>query len=381
MPPMLASALSTAPNAALPAVFCRPARDGANPAAGILYVTPDGDGLFIRRKGADHAGEYALPAGSVEDGEEFADAARRESLEELGRLPGWELAPLMRETADGVDFATFGQLIGERFDPVLNDEADEYVWAPLDDPPQPLHPGVKRLLEKFFAEEAEEPEHESGSARGLERALAATDEALKIALDRESVRRFDHDGRMAVEMTNLSKANVCPYRGREIPGWDDETEMHALGLEPDKVYMMYRHPEELRKSVPTWNGIQLLAKHVPVDADDHRKHDIVGTTGSDASFDGTYLRNSLFVWTAEGIELIESEAQRELSCGYHYDPDMTPGTTPDGEDYDGIMRNIRGNHVALVEEGRAGPDCTVADSAEDFQWAAIEHAILTSRAA
>lgn len=41
---------------------------------------------------------------------------------------------------------------------------------------------------------------------------------------------------------------------------------------------------------------------------------------------------------------------------------MTPGTTPTGEVYDGIMRDIIGNHVALVETGRAGSDVLVADS-------------------
>ncbi len=41
---------------------------------------------------------------------------------------------------------------------------------------------------------------------------------------------------------------------------------------------------------------------------------------------------------------------------------MTPGVTPNGEPYDGIMRDIIGNHVALVERGRAGSDVLVADS-------------------
>ena len=41
---------------------------------------------------------------------------------------------------------------------------------------------------------------------------------------------------------------------------------------------------------------------------------------------------------------------------------MTPGESPDGEAYDGVMRDIVGNHVALVETGRAGPDVVVGDS-------------------
>src|SRR5258708_19165512 len=70
----------------------------------------------------------------------------------------------------------------------------------------------------------------------------------------------------------------------------------------------------------------------------------------------------LSVWDGEAIELIDSEAQKELSSGYRYRADMTPGTF-EGEQYDGVMRDIVGNHVALVKEGRAGSDVIVADSA------------------
>jgi hypothetical protein len=40
---------------------------------------------------------------------------------------------------------------------------------------------------------------------------------------------------------------------------------------------------------------------------------------------------------------------------------MTPGMY-EGQRYDGVMRDIQGNHVALVEVGRAGPDVMAADS-------------------
>ena len=69
----------------------------------------------------------------------------------------------------------------------------------------------------------------------------------------------------------------------------------------------------------------------------------------------------LTVWDRAAIDAIEDGSFRELSCAYRYDPDFTPGSY-EGTPYDFIMRNIRGNHVALVEEGRAGPDVVVADS-------------------
>jgi hypothetical protein len=52
------------------------------------------------------------------------------------------------------------------------------------------------------------------------------------------------------------------------------------------------------------------------------------------------------------------KGRRELSCGYTADVDMTPGEWKDStgivHKYDGIQRNIRYNHLALVDRGRAG---------------------------
>lgn len=211
-------------------------------------------------------------------------------------------------------------------------------------------------------------EREFGNAADAADFDAPMDNALRIAMDRDSVRDFDQDGRLHVQVANISKANICPYVGKEIPRWEE------LGLDPDKLYRLLRDPEELAKGASTFNGIQLLRRHEPVSVDDHRMWDIVGTTGSGAKFEAPYLRNSLHVWTKEGINLIESEAQKELSSGYHYDADMTPGEY-DGQPFDGTMRNIVGNHVALVKDGRVGSDVVVGDGAEEVQWAMIEAAL------
>jgi len=87
---------------------------------------------------------------------------------------------------------------------------------------------------------------------------------------------------------------------------------------------------------------------------------IVGTTGSDVEFCAPYLQCSLAAWDAAAIAGIESKEQVELSSAYRYRADMTPGEY-EGVAYDGIMRDIIGNHVALVDVGRAGHDVVVAD--------------------
>ncbi|MEG2133049.1 DUF2213 domain-containing protein [Pseudomonas sp.] len=177
-----------------------------------------------------------------------------------------------------------------------------------------------------------------------------------MAFDRQSARSIDADGRLHVSKTNISKANVCPYFGREIPNWQE------LGLDGDKVYRLYRDPEELAKGASTFNNLPILNKHIRVTAEKPEKENIVGSIGSDVSFSEPYLQSSLCVWDDAAIAGIEAKKQIELSAAYYYTADMTPGTTPDGEAFDGVMRDIKGNHLALVEAGRAGSDVYVADS-------------------
>ncbi|HIE4429989.1 TPA: DUF2213 domain-containing protein [Burkholderia multivorans] len=176
-----------------------------------------------------------------------------------------------------------------------------------------------------------------------------------VAFDKATVRSFDDDGRMRVSISRISKAGVNPYWGREIPEWD------VLGLDPDRVYNVFRPPEELQKAVETFNNLPILATHKHVSADDPKKDLIIGTTGSNAKFDGEYLTNDLAFWDGQYIAKIENDEQRELSSSYRYKPVIKSGTY-NGAQYDIVMTDIRGNHVATVVEGRVGPDVLVADT-------------------
>jgi hypothetical protein len=182
-----------------------------------------------------------------------------------------------------------------------------------------------------------------------------------VAFDEGSVRSKDVDGRLQVDKSHISKATVNPYKGSEIPDYE------SLGLDKDKVYQLLRHPDELAKAAPTFNRLPILSKHVPITADTHKSEYVIGTTGTDGSFEFPYLDNSLAFWTKPGIDSIESHDKKELSSAYRYKADMTPGVWEDsvtGQQmpYDGIMRDIVGNHLALVKEGRAGHDVMVGDS-------------------
>jgi hypothetical protein len=182
----------------------------------------------------------------------------------------------------------------------------------------------------------------------------AHDSLPQLVFDR-SLRHKDVDGRLHVRDCNISKANICPYLGHEIP--DHE----RLGLEPDRVYYLYRDAAALCAAAPTAERVPLMMRHVSSTALSPQKETIIGCV-SNVRWRPPYLVADLTVWDAVGIEAIESERQQELSPGYRYMPVMESGVL-EGERFDGRMSApIIFNHVAIVDTGRTGPDVVVNDS-------------------
>src|SRR5208337_2021452 len=164
-----------------------------------------------------------------------------------------------------------------------------------------------------------------------------------LALDEaRSTRSYDPFGRLSLALTPISKAQVSPYVGKEIPRWRE------LGLDPDKIYQLLRPPAELQQAAASFNKLPILSKHTPVSADKHRRDLTIGTTGDQARYQHPYLMNTLSLWDGEddAIGGVEDNTKRQLSAGYGYDA---------------VMRNIRGNHVITTKMGRAGSDVVIGD--------------------
>lgn len=86
----------------------------------------------------------------------------------------------------------------------------------------------------------------------------------------------------------------------------------------------------------------------------------VGTvSGASRHEDDVHVTATIQITDEDTIAAAEA-GKRELSCGYKCDLEHRSGVTkdipgiPDGLRYDAVQRNIRGNHVALVDRGRAG---------------------------
>ncbi|WP_395175052.1 DUF2213 domain-containing protein [Roseibium alexandrii] len=100
----------------------------------------------------------------------------------------------------------------------------------------------------------------------------------------------------------------------------------------------------------------------PVTADNWKNHS-VGSIGDEVARDGDFVRVPLIVMDGAAIKAVQ-DGKRELSAGYHCDLAFEAGTTPDGQQYDAIQKNIRINHVAIVNRGRAGSKARIGDGAE-----------------
>lgn len=182
----------------------------------------------------------------------------------------------------------------------------------------------------------------------------------RLAMDRApTMRNKDVNGWLHIRDCRISKANVCPYLGHEIP------EASKLGLDPNKVYNLYRDAAALEASAPTFERAPLMLEHLGVTAksaqNEKVKRKIIGAI-SNVRWQAPYLVADLTVWDGEGIEAIESTRQQELSPGYHYKPEMNAGVL-DGLPYEGRMLDIVANHLCIVDTGRTGPDVMVNDKA------------------
>ena len=104
---------------------------------------------------------------------------------------------------------------------------------------------------------------------------------------------LDRDGRMTIKQAALSKAEVNPYRGAEIPDGP------RLGLQPNKVYHLLRSADALARAAPSFCGVPIHASHQDGDI----RKNVVGCVGTDVCFDerSQELRGTIFIWSSEII--------------------------------------------------------------------------------
>ena len=135
-----------------------------------------------------------------------------------------------------------------------------------------------------------------------------------------------------------------------------------LGLDGgDKPMRLWRPPEEVAKSVKTFESAPMTNEHPPNGVDAVNWKLLAVGDVRDCAMAGDFIEACVIVRDEDMIRTVQ-DGKAEISCGYEFGLDMTSGTTPAGEQYDAVQRDIVGNHVAIVDRGRAGSRVRIADS-------------------
>jgi len=169
-----------------------------------------------------------------------------------------------------------------------------------------------------------------------------------------SQREIDGNGFITIERNPISKSGVFQYSGRSLPGAD-----------PDKIYNVYRPDSELNnpetlnsfKLIPLVNDHTMLGAGYATSAEEKGVH---GSTGENVVFENGILYATLRIFSTTLKHLIDN-AKKDISAGYKCMYEKSSGFF-NGTSYDYIQRNIRGNHLALVHEGRCGSEVSVLDT-------------------
>lgn len=174
----------------------------------------------------------------------------------------------------------------------------------------------------------------------------------------QSARQVDENGFITVDRNPISREGVFQYGGNSIPGAD-----------PTRIYSVYRPAEELSnpEALKSFEMLPLVDDHPPVLMGNESElglpeKPIHGSTGQDILFEDGILYAKLRIFS-DSLKSQTAADKKQLSMGYRCKFEKSSGVF-NGQPYDYIQTNIRGNHIALVHQGRSGADIAVLDHDE-----------------
>jgi len=162
--------------------------------------------------------------------------------------------------------------------------------------------------------------------------------------------RLTRDG-YAVAEVRAARTGIQQYAGSEV------------GRPDLAVVNVYRPPESVfsADSLASYGFKPVTINHPTQGVTADTWKDLaVGIVGGDVVRDGGFVKVPLALMDAAAIKAVQ-DGTREISMGYVCDLAFEDGTTPEGDPYQAIQRDIRINHLALVPKGRAGPQCRLGD--------------------
>lgn len=162
-----------------------------------------------------------------------------------------------------------------------------------------------------------------------------------------SLRKTDHNGYISIEKNPISQVGIFQYLGKSI-------DKNAI---PDKIYNVYRPAEELKnaEAIESFKLVPLIDDHAMLGVGDPKmlppeSKGVHGATGDNVVFEDGVLYANLKIFSNFLADMLKS-GKTALSLGYRCSYKKMAGLF-NGEPYDYIQTNLRGNHIALVDSPR-----------------------------
>lgn len=218
-------------------------------------------------------------------------------------------------------------------------------------------PSPKATKDELVEDEEDEDEYSKPLAFEVDsvraNVIGVNDDGAALVFDEGNGWHRSADGYL-VATPRIARTGVQTYKG-----WE-------MGVPDKETVKIYRPESEVF-------NLDSLRSYVnkPV-TNDHPKEAVTpanwrkyasGHTADEILRDGKFIRIPVTLMDADTIGDVEG-GKREVSMGYTMELDWTPGKTEDGQSYDGIQRNIRVNHLAIVASARGGKELRVGDSTE-----------------
>jgi hypothetical protein len=178
------------------------------------------------------------------------------------------------------------------------------------------------------------------------------------------------EGYLICHNVPICRSGYQEYLGSELEGTAGYDE--AWGLQAHKKYRVYRPPKEVLDpdTIKSFEGKSVVDSHpsaegnvVHIDNERYLNCGHMQNVREGEKYGGEVtLQADLWIKDPQLREKVRPEAEpnsplalRDVSCGYTLKLRRTNGRLE--------MYYIRGNHVAVVEKGRAGPGISIQDSA------------------
>jgi uncharacterized protein len=170
-------------------------------------------------------------------------------------------------------------------------------------------------------------------------------------------RELDENGYLLVRGCPISSYGIFDYGAGQLdmPG------------DPNRIVKVYRPESAVNdpNAIASFKNVPLINDHEMLSgfsndstATAPEKYGVSGVLTANVYYDAPWMRGDIKVFSREMQDALKS-GKKDLSLGYSCDFIEQPGVW-NNQPYEAVQTNLRGNHIALVDEGRV-PGARVLD--------------------